>query len=245
MFEGKWANTPELLSEAQRIRYQVYCVEKPFENPAEHPDGRERDEFDSHSVHGLLVNAVSKAPVGTVRLVMHRPGAPGGSLPIHRLCRHPDVHNSSVLPLATTAETSRFAISKVFRRGTECLSFGRTDQWEEIPRDASRLISHITVGLIAIALQLAMAHGITHICAVMEPALLRLLSRFGVHFRPLGAQVEWHGWRQPCYTTVAKMLSEIERERRDLWEAVTERGVQWSQSRELICPSQREIVEFA
>jgi N-acyl amino acid synthase of PEP-CTERM/exosortase system len=245
MFEGKWANTPELLSEAHRIRYQVYCVEKPFENPAEHLDGRERDEFDSHSVHGLLVHAASNAPVGTVRLVMHKPGARGGSLPIHRLCQHPDVHNPAVLPLATTAESSRFAISKVYRRGTEEGRSLGSCELQDIQSDSTRLIPHITVGLITIALQLAVAHGITHICAMMEPALLRLLCRFGIRFKPLGAQVECHGWRQPCYTTVSKMLSDIERERQDLWEAVTERGVQWPSRLEPIRSSEPELVEFA
>ena len=40
------ADTPALLDEAYRLRYQVYCVENPFENPAEHSDGRERDADD-------------------------------------------------------------------------------------------------------------------------------------------------------------------------------------------------------
>jgi len=91
-------------------------------------------------------------------------------------------------------------------------------------REAERLIPHITVGLITIALRLAFVHGITHVCAVMEPALLRLLSRFAIRFKPLGAQVEYHGWRQPCYTTVAAMLSEIELERHQIWETITENG---------------------
>src|SRR5690606_4423219 len=37
------ASTPELLDAAYVLRYQVYCNEHAFENPAEHPDGREVD----------------------------------------------------------------------------------------------------------------------------------------------------------------------------------------------------------
>src|SRR3546814_17158147 len=32
-----------LRDEVFRLRYQVYCVENPFEDPAEHPDGRSEE----------------------------------------------------------------------------------------------------------------------------------------------------------------------------------------------------------
>ena len=48
--------TQEQIQQAQRIRYQVYCVENPFENTDEYPDGLECDEFDSHAVHSLLIH---------------------------------------------------------------------------------------------------------------------------------------------------------------------------------------------
>ena len=34
---------------------------------------------------------------------------------------------------------------------------------------------------------------ITHIVAMMEPALLRLLRRLGIAFHPLGDPIEHHG----------------------------------------------------
>ena len=237
------ATTPELLKEVHRIRYQVYCVENQYEDPARNQDGLERDEYDAHSVHGLLVHTLSRASVGTVRLVMHRPGARRGSLPIHKVCPHSDLLGSDFLPLETTAEFSRFAISKSFRRRAE----GQTcvGNVEAEKRETERLIPHITVGLITIALRLAFANGITHVCAVMEPALLRLLSRFAIKFEPLGAQVEYHGWRQPCYTTVAAMLSEIELERRQLWETITENGRLWPSSLAEARVLNHQIAEFA
>ena len=237
------ANTPELLNEVHRIRYQVYCVENPYEDPARNQDGLERDEYDSHSVHGLLVHATSKASVGTVRLVMHRPGTRRGSLPIHSVCQHPDLLDPECLPLETTAEFSRFAISKTFRRRVEGNALARSAEAEE--RDASRFIPHITVGLITIALRLAFAHGITHVCAVMEPALLRLLSKFAIRFKPLGAQVEFHGWRQPCYTTVAAMLSEIELERPQMWKTITENGRLWPSNLGMPQVPTPAVAEFA
>ena len=237
------ANTPELLDEVHRIRYQVYCVENLYEDPTQNQDGLERDEYDSHSVHGLLVHAASEASVGTVRLVMHRPGTHLGSLPIHKVCQHPDLLDPDFLPLETTAEFSRFAISKTFRRRVE----GDTPPGGAGPekQETGRFIPHITVGLITIALRLAFAHGITHVCAVMEPALLRLLARFAIKFKPLGAQVEYHGWRQPCYTTVAAMLSEIELERPRMWETITDNGRLWPSSLRASQVPTHELAEFA
>jgi N-acyl amino acid synthase of PEP-CTERM/exosortase system len=60
---------------AQRLRYQVYCVEKQFEDAAAHSSKLEIDEFDSHAVHGLLVHRTTGIELGTVRLVLPRPTA--------------------------------------------------------------------------------------------------------------------------------------------------------------------------
>lgn len=242
MFQGKVANTPKLLREVHRIRYQVYCIENPFENPEQNQDGLERDEYDAHSVHGLLVHGISEESVGTVRLVMKRPDSECGSLPIHKVCPHPDVHDRDLLPLDTTAEFSRFAISKEFKRRAEKSRTGSADAEK---RETERLIPHITVGLITIALRLAFANGITHVCAVMEPALLRLLARFAIRFKPIGTQVEYHGWRQPCYTTVAAMLSEIELERPHMWRTITENGRLWPSSLDASRALAPEVAQFA
>jgi N-acyl amino acid synthase of PEP-CTERM/exosortase system len=227
MFQGKLANTPELLDEVHRIRYQVYCIENAYEDPAQNPSGLERDEYDEHSVHGLLVHAATNAPVGTVRLVMNRPGARRGSLPIHRVCRHPYLRDSGVLPPSTTAEFSRFAISKQFRRRVEEMVTSHEIVCESSQCEREPVVTHMTIALIGVALRLAFAHGVTHLCAIMEPALLRLLTRFGIHFRPLGPQVAFHGWRQPCYTSLSSVLAGIELERPDVWEFVTEGGRLW------------------
>jgi N-acyl amino acid synthase of PEP-CTERM/exosortase system len=224
MYQFVSADTPELLNEVYRIRYQVYCVENQFEDPALNPGGIERDEYDDHSVHGLLLDRVSKAAVGTVRVIMHKPGARPGSLPFHKVCQA-DLHRADLLPYRTTAEFSRFAISKQLRRGAK----GRTGTSIEAPGVGGHIaIPHITVGLITAALRLCFANRVTHACAVMEPTLLRLLSRFGIHFEPLGPQVPYHGWRQPCFAKLATLMAGIEQERRDVWDAVTERGRLWS-----------------
>ena len=66
------ADTPSLLDQAFRLRFQVYCVERGFENPADHPDGRERDRDDDRSLHSLLIDRATGSAVGTVRLILPR-----------------------------------------------------------------------------------------------------------------------------------------------------------------------------
>jgi N-acyl amino acid synthase of PEP-CTERM/exosortase system len=80
---------------------------------------------------------------------------------------------------------------------------------------------------------------------MMEPALLRLLSRFSIKFKPLGAQIQFHGWRQPSYTTIAAMLSDLELERRQLWDSITDGGRLWPSSLAGTDTPNRQIAEFA
>src|SRR5205823_369230 len=63
------ANTPRLLDQVYRLRYQVYCIENQFEDPNEHLDGREMDEHDAASAHILLLHRKSGTAVGTARLI--------------------------------------------------------------------------------------------------------------------------------------------------------------------------------
>ena len=109
------ADAPALLHAAHRLRYQVFCVENEVFDPADNPGGFERDAYDAHSVQALLLHRSTQAILGTVRLVLHKAGATEGSLPFHKVCRDPRLRDPAFLPLATTAEVGRFAISKEFR----------------------------------------------------------------------------------------------------------------------------------
>lgn len=226
-FEVVPADTAERRDEAYRLRHQVYCVENPFENPAEHLDGRERDEYDERSVHSLLIHRPTGALAGTVRLVLPQPGR---HLPVRHVCQHPLLSNQQVMPPKTTAEISRFAVSKQFRRrATDKLGVDYA-LLERCPPPSSfdrRLIPHITLGLMKAIVQMSWEHEITHWSAVMEPALLRLIGRLGIDFSPLGPLVDYHGMRQPCHGDAAEVLAGIKRQRRDVWELITDGGRCW------------------
>ncbi len=104
---------------AFRLRYEVYCVENAFEDPADSPHGFETDAFDPGSLHSLLILRETQEVIGTVRLILplSRCGREGTGLPMRDVCHHELVEtDNKFLPWKTTAEISRFAVSKKFRR---------------------------------------------------------------------------------------------------------------------------------
>ncbi len=226
------ASTRELQDEAFKLRYHVYCVEHSFEDPEQYPDEKEADEYDRDSVHSLLIHKPTGMIAGTVRLVLPDPSRPVGSLPIDRVCG--DFSFTSLPPglRARMGEVSRFAVSKSFRRriGEGGSPTGVTDEslaaMLAMRRDMKdrRLAPHITLGLIHSLIAMSAEHDVRVWSSVMERALLRLLTRIGIHFTNLGPEVTYHGRRQPCFTGVARMLTGVKRERLDVWEVLTDKG---------------------
>jgi N-acyl amino acid synthase of PEP-CTERM/exosortase system len=204
-------DSEELLDHAFRLRFQVYCVERGFENAAEHPDGRERDRDDQRSLHFLVLDRATGNAAGTVRLILPQIG---NDLPVFRLA---GTHEPGVpLPLHSTAEVSRFAVAKAYRRPLE-------SRWR--PGSGRRTaLPIITFGLIQAIVMMSSVGGITHIVAMMEPALLRLLRRLGIEFHPVGGLVEHHGLRQPGWAAMAHLAERVKECHRELWEVATDAG---------------------
>ncbi len=113
----------------------------------------------------------------------------------------------SPLPVKSTVEVSRFAISKTRRNfATSALS---------------------RLGLVQGLVRLSGELGLTHWCAVMEPSLLRLLRATSINFLSAGPLVEYHGVRQPCYNKIADLLAGVAHGRRDIWAYLTQEGKLW------------------
>jgi N-acyl amino acid synthase of PEP-CTERM/exosortase system len=222
-FETVTADTPDLLPLAHRIRYQVYCVENRFEDPHRHSDALERDEFDSHAVHSLLVDRRTRAALGTVRLVLPLSDAPQNSFAIQRLSDDPLLKGARQLPLHSAAEVSRFSLSRELGRRAAA---GRALRGEgaDLPATRNRSAPLMRLGLIQTLVRMSVQHGITHWLAVMEPKLLRMLAGMAIRFEPIGGMVEYHGWRQPCFCNVSDVLRSVKRERPSFWDVLTAGG---------------------
>lgn len=209
------ADTDDLRLTTYRLRYQVYCVEHPFEPP--NSDNVETDEFDSRAERSILIHRPTNIPAGTVRMVLPCTENIDRCFAIQEVCTDPSVRDGGRFPIEKTGEISRFCVPKNFRRRVQDTLIDLPGNTEFSEAEWQRVIPNMTLGLIEWLVRFSRERGLTHWCAVMEPQLLRLLTRLGIHFEPLGEVVQYHGQRQPCFTELEPMLRRVRAERPDIW----------------------------
>lgn len=229
-FSVELAISPELINEVLELRYQVYCRERPFEDADCFPDGRERDDYDHRSVHALVRHRGSNQCVAAVRLVLADEEDPAAPFPVEEHCSEAmpaaGMEALETTPRWRVAEISRLAVSREIRQ-----RMGQTTEvgnMPDLPDDSCgidpRVSPYIVVGLFAAVLRLSAKLGITHWLAVMEPTLLRLLKRYGIHFPYVGHVIEYHGRRRPAIAQACTMLDGIQDCRPDVWDLMTDAG---------------------
>jgi N-acyl amino acid synthase of PEP-CTERM/exosortase system len=208
------ADTPALLDRVYEIRYQVYCLENAFEDPAQNLGGREIDTDDDRAAHVLLIHRESGEAAGTARVIFPDRRRP---LPVERILDPGGQRLFGRLPAPTTGEVSRFAVSKAFRRRRG------EDRYADVGESARRVLAEqrvmpfITFGLLRGIVGICLQSGLSHITAVMEPPLIRLLKRFGLDFQSIGGLVEHHGVRQPCVASLHDLIDHARDESSTLW----------------------------
>ena len=110
-YEAVVADTPVAREIHHRIRFEVYCLENGFEDPANHPDHQERDPWDENSVHFIVRHRASGQWIGALRLIQPVDGV----LPVQRVAELDPVASPSG-PDGTVWEVSRTCILGDFRR---------------------------------------------------------------------------------------------------------------------------------
>ena len=237
-FELVHADTDALHREVYLLRYQVYVVETHFLDErhykCEEVAGKgqicwEEDEFDCRSDHFLVRHRRTGVYAATARLILPDSLNLDAPYPIETHCQvNQPVRDPAVR--AHLGEISRFAVSKLFKRriGEAGSLVGVSPNVEMyFDGDERRMFPHISLGLFTAVMQMAHAHRITHCYAVMEPALLRLLSRFGAIFNRIGPDVEYHGNRTPCLGTMDEALPSIRNACPAVWDLITNQG-EWT-----------------
>ncbi len=231
VFSVQLATSPETINEVFKLRYQVYCIDRPFEDPNCFADKREHDAYDPRSVHGLIRHRISGDSVAAVRLVMAGDHPNDRDFPMEAPCIHRmDARAQTAIadaPREQIAEISRMAVSREFRRRlTEEKSISGISEpaYYSDSENGKRAMPYISLGLFAAILQMSVKHGITHWMAVMEPAQLRLLKRFGVEFDHVGPVMEYHGRRRPAFTEAAALIERMKTRRPDVWSLITKNG---------------------
>jgi len=237
-FEILRADTPALLEEAFRLRYEVYCQEGclPGFNPLDYPDGLERDiyDYEHRSVHCLLRHRPTGSNAGTVRLVLADPVRPDAPFPIEVAAgEHMDRDYLSKFCAArgTVAECSRFLLAKRFRsrRGEHQWPDGLAEEGLDADRrsDERRVLTHPVLGLIKAAMIMNWEQQVYYLYTAMEPRLDRRLRQFGLELSPVSPLIEYHGPVRAHWGFVPEFLAAVHQQRPEVWCLLTENGKIW------------------
>lgn len=224
-FSVRLADSANLLAQAQRIRYSVYCEEFGYEDPRNFPDRREADDYDAVSVHALIVHRATKTPAGCVRMVPTRPEAPEAPLPFEKYCGDSldrAFIESLRLDRLTVCEISRLAVDGAFRRRgpkERETRFGHVEDIDFSPEER-RTLPLIAVSAYLAATAITENTGHTNVFAMMEPFLPRLMARSGINFSRAGVDIEYHGTRAPYFITTQSALETMNDHLRELYQVI-------------------------
>ncbi|RED52073.1 PEP-CTERM/exosortase system-associated acyltransferase [Aestuariispira insulae] len=227
IFDVVHADSPALLEQARRLRYRVFCEEfDGYENPDDHPDGLERDSFDAHAEHILLVYKPTGTAIGTVRLIKPRPDNWQRSFPVQGLCDFEHLRDAEFIRGA--CEFSRLCISGSLRaEAKDHLQnvYARSRHLASYERPLVRnIISMTMLGIIGVAFERALKNGLTNILGIMEPYHINRLHRSGMIFHPIGPRIDYHGTRQPFVTNILETFRHAVEHHNDIWAVVSQLG---------------------
>ena len=183
----------------RQIRYQVYCLEQQFENPAFFPFGEEYDRWDAHAAQFIVRQRDSRAWVAAMRLVL--PYA--ASFPLETLqCLTPG--HADHTRRRTLAEVSRVCVI-------------RSPDPHKVNAHLDRSFGHIAgdcesqvlLGLIRAFVVYGLQRCIDHCYLLVTPAFARLLNRLGVVLHQVGITIDHRGLRTPYLINLREMVESL------------------------------------
>jgi len=170
-----------------KIRYQVYCLERGFENPDAFPIGEERDRWDRHATPFIVRHRASGKWVAAMRIVL--PNA--ASFPVETL---------QCLDSASAERLRRYKLGEASRvcviRSPNPRKTNRHLDWNfgSVNRDSE---SEVLLGLIRALILYGFDQRIEYYYLLVTGAFARLLRHLGVVLHQVGIPVEHRGWRAP------------------------------------------------
>jgi len=204
------AESEKLLNAIYRLRYEVYVKEFGFEKAEDHPNGYETDEYEPMSIHFAACNG-NGGVIGTLRMVLQSERG----FPIEHATKL-SLPNGKPSP-DRTAEISRLAVSRLYRRRLEDGRFGvesylKKSEGGILPESGApppdmrrRKRPIIVLGLYQAMYHEAKRRGITHLYMITEEKLYHALKRCGIYFKKIGDPVEYHGVRIPYLGNISEM----------------------------------------
>lgn len=205
-FEVVLADTPESKKLHYHLRYQVYCLEEGFENPAAYPNRLEYDRFDDCSAHFLVRARYSQEWVGAMRLVF----GTADELPLAQYSRLYDRYR---LRNIMYSEVSRVCVIGKYRRRRKHLpALGKPEADGKIvqAQRQRRQESEIMFGLIRAARVYSMRKGVDDWFFFVSTALARVLRMANLCIAPAGSEADLNGLRRPYYCDLKTLLCDVD-----------------------------------
>lgn len=222
------SDSDPLREQSYRLRHDVYCIENQFEPITAESNGLETDDYDIQSLHGVLVDRTNGSTAGTARLILPELNGSSLPLPIHVICDPKFLEQTTArIGHGRAAEVSRFAVAKALRRRAQLKSRNLDSQNRHQVTGPDRTVPHLSIGLMQAIVAMARVGEITHLYAVMEPTLLKMLQLLGIYFDNLGPVVDYHGKRQPCFCDLDHLLATTWKQCPDVWKILTDNGRIW------------------
>lgn len=224
------ADTPDLKNRAYRLRYDVFCDEYDYMEPAELGGYLEKDLYDDHAVHYLLIHKQSNETVGTLRVVLPDDEKPAESFPIQHHCDHPLLKFDS--RALTLCEISQFCMAPRFRRrpldGKLLASYHDQDTMEGYDNGnltiIRRRIAYPQAALMRGAFETALEAGLLDCVWMVEPKHLWSLNKIGFSYRVLGPHSDHCGGLQPVIFNIKNVLDTMKSKAPHVWDLVSDSG---------------------
>jgi N-acyl amino acid synthase of PEP-CTERM/exosortase system len=186
-----FADTPYGVALHQRIRYQVFCLDRGFEDPDAFSAAREADDWDDQSAHFIVQSRSSGLWVAATRVVFQESGK---ALPVETI----DALQRDRLtkPESRLAEISRFCIIR--NRGASALE-AHSDNvivpaWGVGPIGKAQQFE-VTVGMIRTFIVFLLKRKYEYAIMLVTDAFARLLRKLGFVTRQVGPVTEHRGLR--------------------------------------------------
>ncbi|CAH1084771.1 PEP-CTERM/exosortase system-associated acyltransferase [Candidatus Nitrotoga sp. 1052] len=186
-YEVILADTEESKNIHYNLRYQIFCLEKRFEEASKCKDEMEKDTHDDNAIHFLVKS--NNRWIGSFRLVIDQ----FGNLPFQKV--------SALDPLQflqrnlEIAEFSRLGVLRPFQK----LRNGQP------PKESSESESEIMLKMIHAGVDYCRTNGLGHIIILCRRSISRVLNQFGLEARPIGPAVFHHGPRVPFVFNLANL----------------------------------------
>ncbi len=223
-FSLEIADNPDLLAQVFKIRYQVYCQELKYEPEENFPDGMEKDDYDSHSIHCLLKYQLTGQYIGCVRIVLSKSGQPEKKFPFEKICADNLSMEITHSNRPKFCEVSRLAVISEFRKrkGEFPHTVGLGLKKERIFHEFQERRKF--PNMIPSALYLASTSMVLE-CqlkafTLMEPRLARHLRGCGLPSDKLGTPVKFHGRRAPFLMDPTIVIDNLVEEQLQLFKQI-------------------------